>query len=362
MKYVGSVLFAVVCVWIPTVSVQAAPADLVLGGYAHPQGFWDTGAKLNEYGLNAVFIHSGGINETTIARARAEGCKVFAEFATLNGAVGEYVAKNPDAHPIDETGAPARPATWFMGVCPTHRGFREYRMNELRTLVTTHNIDGVWMDYLHWHAQFEDPYPVFIKTCFNDSCIAAFEAWAKLDVPGDNVAARAQWILMNAAKPWEDWRVSVLLDWAREIRAIVKEARPDALVGNFQCAWRAEDLGGVLRRCLGLDFNALAQHVDVFSPMLYHGRMGRSPEYVRDYVEYFSSRYTVKTGPGEFPRLWPIVQAHDEPRIESAEFEQVLRYGLAGKSTGVMMFTLPSVALDPGKMEAMKRVYTTFAR
>ncbi|MHB9134111.1 MAG: hypothetical protein ACYDBB_23825 [Armatimonadota bacterium] len=39
------------------------------------------------------------------------------------------------------------------------------------------------------------------------------------------------------------------------------------------------------------------------------------------------------------------------------EFERVLRYGLAGKSTGVMMFTIGSVTEDPGKMAAMKRVY-----
>ncbi|MDZ4857969.1 MAG: hypothetical protein SGI88_03225 [Candidatus Hydrogenedentes bacterium] len=350
-------VYTMCCVALQVMGDAGIP-DIVHGGYSHPKGFWDTGAKLNEYGLNAVFIHSGGIDEATIHRARAEGCKVFAEFATLNGKVGEYVDKHPDAHPIDDTGNPARAATWFMGVCPTHAGFRQFRMDELRALVKTHDIDGVWMDYLHWHAQFEDPYPVFIKTCFNDSCIAAFEASANVKVLGDTTEAKAQWIFHNAAKQWEDWRVSIIVDWAREIRAIVKEARPNALIGNFQCSWRAEDLGGVLRRCLGLDFDALAAHVDAFSPMIYHGRMGRSPESVKEYVEYFGNRYTVKTAPGEYPRLWPIVQAHDEPRIEPEELEQVLRYGLSGKSSGVLMFTLPSVALDEGKMAAMKRVYT----
>ena len=36
---------------------------------------------------------------------------------------------------------------------------------------------------------------------------------------------------------------------------------------------------------------------------------------------------------------------------------QVLRGGLSGKSTGVMMFALEHVARDPEKMAAMKRVY-----
>ena len=51
------------------------------------------------------------------------------------------------------------------------------------------------------------------------------------------------------------------------------------------------------------------------------------------------------------------MQAHDDPYVSPEEFEQVLRYGLSGKSTGVMMFTIGSLAADPGKMAAMRRVY-----
>ncbi|MBI2425895.1 MAG: hypothetical protein HYV27_23930 [Candidatus Hydrogenedentes bacterium] len=336
---------------------QAMP-NPVLGTYGHPQAFWDAGGHLGDYGINAVFIHSGSLDANTVARARAEGAKVFAEFATLNGKQGAYVEQHPEAHPIDDTGSPARPATWFMGVCPTHPGFREYRMAELRELLDRVQLDGVWMDYLHWHAQFEDPYPQFIKTCFNDSCVGAFESSAKVKVEGATAAEKAQWIFMNAAKAWEDWRVSVVVDWAREIHGIVKAKQPNALVGNYQVAWKDEDLGGVRRRCLGLDFEALAPHVDVYSPMIYHGRSGKSPDYVREYVAYFSEKHGVSIEPGTYPKLWPIVQAHDDPRIEPDEFEAVLRHGLIAKSTGVMMFTIGSVAADAGKMAVMKQVYT----
>jgi hypothetical protein len=334
---------------------------LIRGAYSHPKAFWEKGARLDEYGVNAIFVHSGGIDEELLARARGEGCRVFAEFATLNGGYSNWVAEHPEAHPIDDSGEPARKATWFMGVCPTNWGFREFRMNALRELLTRYDVDGVWMDYLHWHAQFEDPYPVFIKTCFNDSCLAAFEAWSGVRVEGETAAEKARWIFMNAARPWEEWRVSVVLDWAREIRSIVKSLRPNALVGNYQCAWKDEDLGGVRRRCLGLDFEALAEYVDVFSPMIYHGRGGKKPEYVRDYVQWFGDHLPIRTGADEYPQLWPIVQAHDEPRITPEEFEAVLRYGLSGKSSGVMMFTLGSVAADEGKMAALKRVYTELA-
>lgn len=331
--------------------------NIIKGVYAHPKPFWDTGAKLNDYGVNAIFTYDWSIDDALLKRANDEGCSVFAEFATLNGKAGDYIKKHPDAHPIDNTGNPAPPATWFMGVCPTHPGFREFRMNTLRELLKKYDLAGVWMDYLHWHAQFEDPYPLFFKTCFNDCCLNAFQEWANLEIKGDTVPEKADWIFANAARKWEDWRVSVIVDWAREFRAIVKELRPYALVGAFHCAWKDEDLGGIRRRCLGLDIKALEQYIDVFSPMVYHGRSGKTPEYVREYIEYFSKQYNIETEPGQFPRLWPIVQAHDDPRITPEEFEKVLTYGLSAKSTGVMMFTIKSVAADPGKMAAMQKVY-----
>ncbi|MHB9026480.1 MAG: hypothetical protein ACYC7E_20285 [Armatimonadota bacterium] len=47
--------------------------EILRGVYAHPGPFWETGARLDEYGVNAVFIHSGSLNEATVQRARAEG-------------------------------------------------------------------------------------------------------------------------------------------------------------------------------------------------------------------------------------------------------------------------------------------------
>ncbi|MBX3742151.1 MAG: hypothetical protein KF712_14230 [Akkermansiaceae bacterium] len=343
-------------IWISSFGAEGKP-EIIRGTYAHPKAFWDTGAKLDEYGVNAVFIHGKGIDDATFKRAKAEGCKVFAEFPTLNGKYGDYVKNHPDAHPIDDSGNPAPPATWFMGVCPTHKGFREFRMKELRDLLGKYELDGIWMDYTHWHGQFEDPYPVLIKTCFNDSCLSEFEEWAGVEVVGKTPQEKAKWIFTNAARKWEDWRVHVIVDWAKEIRAITKEIRPNALVGIFHTAWKDEDLSGVRRRCLGLDFDALAQHVDVFSPMIYHGRSGKPPEYVEEFVAYLGAKPWMKGNADSYPQMWPIVQAHDDPRVSPEEFGKVLRYGLGGKSTGVMMFTIASVAKDPGKMEMMKEIY-----
>ena len=86
--------------------------------------------------------------------------------------------------------------------------------------------------------------------------------------------------------------------------------------------------------------------VDVFSPMVYHGRMERNPEWVKQNIDWFCNRLNIQAG--LYPKVWPIVQAHNDPGVISAEqFEKVLRYGSGSKASGVMMFTSNSVAEDP---------------
>jgi hypothetical protein len=53
------------------------------------------------------------------------------------------------------------------------------------------------------------------------------------------------------------------------------------------------------------------------------------------------------------------VQAYNDPHtISAAEFEQVLRAGVTGPSTGIMMFTSYAVAEDPAKIRTMRKVYS----
>ncbi len=326
----------------------------VRGTYADPKTFWGTGARLDDYGVNAIFVHSGSITPALIERARSEGARVFAEFATLNGR--GYVDKHPEAWPLNERGEKAPAATWFMGACPTEPGFRAYRRGQLEDLLERFDLAGVWLDYLHWHAQFEDPRPVLPETCFSDTCLAAFSKHAKLKLPEGATAEKARWILSRHEAAWRDWRTRVIEDWAAEFRAIVKRKRPGALIGNYQCPWTDDEFQGARRRVLGLDLDRLSKVFDVLSPMVYHGRMGRPPSWVGEYVQWLAKRTTGG------PKIWPIVQAHNDPGvITAAEFDEVLRLGASGGATGVMMFTIRSVAEDAAKLEVLRRRYREWA-
>ncbi len=327
----------------------------IRGIYGSPEPFWKKNIRLDDLGVNAIFIHDGSINESMMEHAKEEGLKVFAEFATLNGK--HYVEEHPEAWAIDDKGQKVKPATWFMGVCPTEPGFRQHRTNELRKLLRKFDLDGIWMDYLHWHAQFEDPEPILPETCFCEHCLTDFQSSSGLNVPEGSTSKKAEWILVNHDTAWRNWRCSVIARWVRDFRKIINEEKPGALLGVYHCPWDDDDFNGARRRNLGLDYDTLRNIVDVFSPMVYHGRMVKSPEWVKENIQWFSDRLNIKAG--SFPKVWPIVQAYNDPGIISAdEFEKVLEYGSGAQATGIMMFTSSSVAEDERKIETMKKVYT----
>ncbi|MBI3698749.1 MAG: hypothetical protein HY238_28410 [Acidobacteria bacterium] len=336
---------------LPAAALADGKGALTLGAYSSPKPFWERGARLDEFGINAVLVGSGAIDDALLRRARAEGARVFAEFAAFNGSGWLKDGRHSDAWPVDETGKPSPKQTWFLGVCPTNEEFLRWRLAELEKLVSRYSLDGVWLDYMHWHAQFEDPQPGLPETCFNASCLERFRRDTGLHVSG------AADILGRHERAWREWRCSIVVDFARRVRAVLARHAPKMLLGNFQCAWRDDEHDGARRRILGLDLPALAKVFDVLSPMVYHGRSGRPVEWVRQNVEWLAA-----TVGGV--KVWPIVQAWSDPhghKVSAGEFEHALRGGLSGGASGVMMFTIGAVAEDPEKMDVLKRVYRGLA-
>ncbi|MCD6598731.1 MAG: hypothetical protein J7L04_13640, partial [Bacteroidales bacterium] len=191
----------------------------IRGIYGNPKPLWDKGYNLNTLGINAIFVHSRSINHDMINRARSEKLMVFAEFATLNGKT--YVDKHPEAWAINEKGEKVQAASWFMGVCPTEPGFRQYRFDQLRNLLLEYDLDGVWMDYVHWHAQFEDPEPILPETCFCNNCLEEFSIYSEIKIPDGTISKKALWILNKHDALWREWRCKIIYEWTAEIKSII---------------------------------------------------------------------------------------------------------------------------------------------
>ena len=334
--------------------VQSDELPFIKGVYGNPGTLLEAGYAFDELGLNAIFVRSISLSDELFETSQEQNVKVFVEFPTLLGR--NYVEDHPEAWPIDETGEKSPPADWFMGVCPTDPDFKEFRSNQLHEILDNYEVGGIFLDYVHWHAQFESADPILPETCFCDRCTAKFSDHAGLDIPGADIPERAQWILENADPQWRDWRNFVLNEWMKDMKAIVRKIQPEALVGIFYCSWFPDDHDGALYNTLGIDVEAFAEIADVLSPMLFHKMKDRSPEWLSEYTSWLGN--LIETSVEDVPMVWPIVQAHDNPvEVSPEEFRQVMIEGAKPPSTGIMMFSDQALLDNTEKIDVMRQFY-----
>ncbi|MEB2779719.1 hypothetical protein U3A58_04880 [Algoriphagus sp. C2-6-M1] len=336
-------------------SSQEPSKEFIKGVYGNPATLLKAGYSFDSLGMNAVFVRSGSLNREIYETSKNQGVKIFVEFATLNGK--EYLTDHPDAWPIDEKGEKSPPADWFMGICPTHHGFKEYRSEELKEILDNYTVDGIFLDYVHWHAQFETTEPILPETCFCDRCTETFALSIDTAIPGETIPERAAWILKNIDPQWRKWRVDVLNGWVEDMGGILKSRQPSAKLGVFHCAWYPTDYDSALYRTMGLDPVALAERVDVLAPMLFHHMKGRPTSWVGEYVTWLGQ--TLEVEKKGSPQIWPIVQSHNNPGIVSPEeFREVMIQGSKFPATGIMMFSDQSLLDDQDKIRVMKELYS----
>jgi hypothetical protein len=351
--------------------IQLEEREFIKGVYGNPATLLKEGYRFDSLGMNAVFVRSISLNQDFYKAAKVQGVKVFVEFPTLNGK--EYLQEHPDAWPIDENGHQSPPADWFMGICPTHPGFKAYRSNQLKAILQEFEVDGIFLDYVHWHAQFETTEPILPETCFCERCTSQFGTKIKKEIHGKSIPEKASWILKNEDNAWRKWRSGVLNDWVRDMGEILKENQPESKLGVFYCSWYPSDYDSALYRNLGIDPLAIAERSDVLSPMLFHHMKGRPTSWVGDYIDWLGEllgkdyNKTLKSKSEDMDpqmkniqttMIWPIVQAHNNPGIVSPEeFRQVMSEGSKAPSSGIMMFSDQSLVEEPEKIIIMKEFY-----
>lgn len=336
-------------------STQPSNQEIVKGIYGDPKVLLNKGYSLTGLGINSIFVHNATLTPELIEYAHNQNIKVYAEFPLLNGK--EFLQKDQSAWPIDSNGDRSPQADWFMGICPSNLDFKKYREEQLRTLLSTLKVDGVWLDYVHWHAQFETPNPILPETCFCSHCLNDFSVANNLTLPQGDTKAKASWILNEHDDAWRKWRSEVITGWVRDFKKIVHAHDPQQKVGVYYCPWYPSDFDNAEYRILGLEMAALYKESDVLSPMLYHGRMERKQEWVGEYLKWLHQEIISRTGKGA--AIWPIVQASDEPvRITPEDFRHVMNQGISGPSTGIMMFSTWAFQEDSLKINVMKELYT----
>lgn len=332
----------------------------VYGGV--PMELIEEGKSLKDSGINAVFMGSGGLTAERVALLKKHGAKVFAEFNTMH--VARYVKDHPDAAPVGVDGKVCPPPHGWQGVCPTHAGYREYRMDAFRDVLREFKIDGIWLDYHHSHASWERAEPDMPDTCFCDRCIAEFARDTKTELPDEATPQLSKMLLGKHKDKWVQWRCDVFTDWVREFRSIIDETRPAALLGTFHCPWTDAEYDGALRNKLAIDLKTQAKYVDVFSIMPYHARFGHhtDPAWISRQTAWLANYLGINGDSGERHKIWPIVQLSDwGETVPAAQVRSVLDHGTRPPATGVMFFAWGSLRRQMDKVDEMTAFYQAIA-
>jgi hypothetical protein len=326
-----------------------------------PTEVLDAGEKLADLGINAIFVGSGALNEVRVARLRAEDVQVYAEFNTLHEA--GYLKEHPDAAPIGTDGQVCPPPDDWQGVCPTHPGYREYRMAAFRQALRRFEIDGIWLDYHHSHASWEQAEPTMPDTCFCPRCLAQFQRETGVRLPAAPAEA-AKAALGEHHDRWTRWRCGVFTDWVREFKQILRETRPKALLGTYHCPWTDSERNSALTRKLAIDLKAQAEFIDIFSPMPYHARFGhhRDPSWISRQSAWLGRFLGIEGKPGERHRIWPIVQLSDwGEHVPPQQVAEVLDHGTRAPATGVQVFNWGGLQKQMENFREMAAVYRKLA-
>jgi hypothetical protein len=340
---------------------EEQPGITIRGIYGGvPSQIFDRGRTLEDYGVNAIWIGSGSVTRELVEnlKAKSKGLKVFAEFNTMHEA--SYLEDHPDARPIGPDGQVSPPPDRWQGVCPTHPGYRRHRMQAFQQTLRAAPIDGIWLDYHHSHASWEQAKPNLPDTCFCHRCLSQFEKETGVVLPDASTAERAQWVLGIQKSIWVRWRCGVFTDWVREFRAIIDLERPGALLGTFHCPWSESENDHALREKLAIDLMDQSRFLDVLSIMPYHARFGHptDPAWISHQTALLGRALGIKGEPGERTKIWPIVQLSDwGEKVSVVQVRDILWHGTRPPATGVMVFVWGTLHPQWDKVEAMGEFY-----
>lgn len=325
-----------------------------------PVELLEEGKTLDNHGINAVWMGSGSLTAERVALLKRQGARVFAEFNTMH--VAGYLKDHPDAAPVGSDGNVCPAPQGWQGICPTHPGYRKFRMDAFRQTLAGFEIDGIWLDYHHSHASWERAEPDMPDTCFCRRCVDLFARQTETKLPDSPPSRIAGLLLGQHAETWIQWRCDVFTDWVREFRTILDDTRPAALLGSFHCPWSDADFGGALRNKLAIDLKSQAEYLDVFSTMPYHARFGHAadPAWISRQTAWLGEHLGIRGEPGERLKIWPIVQLSDwGENVPVGQVQLVLDHGTRKPATGIMVFHWGGLRKQMDNAAAMAEFYRT---
>jgi hypothetical protein len=350
----GAVLAAVAC--LAPGLVGAAPPLIGVKIY---EPVPDTASLFREWkrlGIDTAFVSTAlAESGTFLPAARQAGFRTFIITPVFFNS--EYLAANPDAWAITGRGERAKD-DWVEFVCPSDEAYRGERARYALSLLERHHPDGLSLDFIRHFVFWEMVRPdgqidPLDTTCFCPRCLARFEKEAGVELPATAKAsprAAAEWLLDHESERWTRWRAGLITSW---VEGVVREARrvaPAVRINLHLVPWGASEYEHGPIRVAGQDVRALAPLADFLSPMCYAHMLYRDPAWVGRVTRELATRVDVPVLPSI-----EVKESYRKEPLTKEFFAAALDAALAPPSAGVVFWSWPPLAEDPGKQEILVR-------
>lgn len=225
------------------------------------------------YGANAAWFH--GFDAAAFEACLRHDIAPCVEFKTFRADFDAH----PELIPIGVDGRPIRYGRLVQGVCLSQRDFVDQIEADLVAGLRAFGPAGVWLDYLTYAGWFETPEPDLQQSCFCAGCIADFCAVTGIE------AMSPREILEQHAAAWTGHKCERIAAYAARYAELIRAHHPTCVVGAYMCPWTPVEFDGALTRLFAQDYALLTPAIDIFTPLIYAEKSGRSPEWGREYLE-----------------------------------------------------------------------------
>lgn len=229
-------------------------------------------ASFAQFGANAFWFHA--FDPTAFEASQKHGIAPCVEFPTFRA----DFAAHPELIPIGVDGRPIRCGELVQGVCLSKSDFFQEIEESLVDGLGAFQPAGIWLDYLTYAGWFETPNPDLQESCFCPDCVAEFCEATGID------ATRPERILQAYTEQWTRHKCERIAGFAARYARLIRSRQPQCVIGAYMCPWTPAEYDGALARIFAQDYDLLAPAVDVFTPLIYVRKSGRSLEWGRHFL------------------------------------------------------------------------------
>jgi hypothetical protein len=229
--------------------------------------------RFAQYGADAAWFH--GFDARAFEACQKHGIAPCVEFKTFRADFNAH----PELIPIGVDGKPIRYGRLVQGVCLSQREFLEETEQNLLAGLRVYKPAGIWLDYLTYAGWFEMPDPDLQESCFCPACVADF-----CEATGLDADSPAQ-ILSRHQEAWTAHKCERIAGFASRYAGLIRARLPECIIGAYMCPWSPAEFDGALTRIFAQDYALLAPSIDVFTPLIYVSKSGRTAAWGREFLE-----------------------------------------------------------------------------